>query len=162
MRLGVRCSSLAIAVALCLVGCGGSANRAAVEEMNQQQAEMEREQTQWANTIEGWKTEHVQMKTWHQENARVGADSDADALTQHLDKVAQHEQDVTRFEQDLDALHSKMDQHGAKPERTKLTDHAALWTEHMKHKITFATLENSHQSLMKEHAEWMTKAVRPS
>ena len=154
-----RRGALSLAALLLVAGCS-STNQAAVEEMNQQQAQMTQEQGEWSTAIDGWTAEHAQMKQWHQEHPAPA--STAEDLQSHMEKMTKHEQDVEQFKADLVAFQAKMSEQANKADDAKVTDHAALWTEHMKHKVTFAALESGHKGLMEEHAEYVGKAAKPS
>jgi hypothetical protein len=150
-RMALHRASL---IAICLVGLGCErGNRVALEQIQQQRADMKQQHEQWSAELGRWESEHAAMKRWHAEHPMPSSDTGKlRALRDHVTKLARHEEEVASFRKDLAALESRMEQGAGGRERDQVAAHAAVWAQHVKLKATYELLENAHRGLLREYA----------
>jgi hypothetical protein len=158
MRIHFNAAEACVRSALIVLAFGVIAGCSAAkmsEEMAQQRDEMTRETAEWRTELAAWENEHTQMKQWHASNPPATKSTEArQELDEHTAKLAEHETKAGEFARDLEKHEANLMAQSQRPENEQITEHAALWTEHMRLKAAYELLENAHNDLMKKHAEF--------
>jgi hypothetical protein len=143
-----------VAVAIVMTALGtvaGCGSRAAIQEMNQQEAEIRTEHDEWQRDLDAWKRGIAELRAV---SAPHPEKVDPQKLSSYEERVQKHARELLEYQRDLDAFETRVERQMRLSEHERLDGHAALYGEHLKLELRHGALATAHEELQKERASF--------